>query len=209
MLRSCLRPPEATCLGMVLGAGTVAAVALTTCITSAATLAVGPGTCGQTGRLSGATTCIHTVVGSDTYRHPRSAVLGWSKRDECRRWWGGGYFGGGGTSGVEHMALPAAGTASLLVALGVAVYVNRPRVAIVGHVDSAKGPSVFLPRMHSGLGNGSRQPGPTAPRRSVRSTTLHPSPRSLSAPAPSTVTLTTPRLRLITCGGSFDRATGD
>src|SRR5581483_12404042 len=70
MVWSCLRFRYATWLGMVLAAGTGAAMALTTCVTSAVTLAAGPGTCGQTGRLSGATTCIYAVVGSDTFTVP-------------------------------------------------------------------------------------------------------------------------------------------
>ena len=70
VLWSCLRPLYATYLGMVLGAGTVAAMALTACVTSGLALAAGPGTCGQTGSLSGATTCSYTTVGSDTFTVP-------------------------------------------------------------------------------------------------------------------------------------------
>jgi hypothetical protein len=61
---------NATWLGMMLGAGTVAALALTACATSAVALAAGPGTCGQTGNLSGTNTCTYTAVGSDTFTVP-------------------------------------------------------------------------------------------------------------------------------------------
>ena len=75
MMWSCLRPPYATWLGMVLGAGTVTAMALTAGVTSATTLAAGPSTCGQTGSANGAICTYATVNVSDPTVADRKSVV--------------------------------------------------------------------------------------------------------------------------------------
>lgn len=69
MVWSCLRPPYATWLGMVLGAGTVAAIAMSTGPISGFILAADPSTCGLAGSANGAA-CTYTTVGSDTFTVP-------------------------------------------------------------------------------------------------------------------------------------------
>jgi hypothetical protein len=70
-----LRPPYVACLGAVLSASTVAALALAAPAAPASpvvALVADPGPCGSTGVLTGSTTlvCTYTTIGSDTFTVP-------------------------------------------------------------------------------------------------------------------------------------------
>ncbi|MGA9690272.1 MAG: hypothetical protein WBR33_02210, partial [Pseudonocardiaceae bacterium] len=65
-----LRPSYVASLGVVLGVGTVAAMALAAPASPVLTLTADPGPCGITGVLANPTTCTYTTSRSDTFTVP-------------------------------------------------------------------------------------------------------------------------------------------